>query len=496
MAAQRPSGRLPVVGFNAWDRLSPGDPSDVSVAVVVPTYERPAALRQVLAALAPQLRPGDEVVVVDDGSRPGADEVAAPGGMVLQVLRRPDEGFRAAAARNDGARATTADVVVFLDDDMVPPPGWRDAHAAWHAGVDGLLTVGSRVHVDGPTPAAPLLGEPEHLRAYLALTHDLTAPADDLFRVCSGGNLALRRDLLEAVGGFDEGFAGYGLEDVELGYRLVQHGAVVVPVPDARCTHLGAPGFTDPAKQAAASSRRLWAMDLIAHPGFRSTAPGRAFLRPQVVVGVAVGEGDRAPVVLEAVEAVLASAFTDLVVVVGIPPGHAAREDVAGALRGDGRVSLAGAVGLDAGGSVADTWWRPWSPIHIELSPGVVVAPSAIGRVVDALRRPPRPVGAVHLLGGGGTAVGTAWLTRAVGRARRCGATSPPEVAASVEALFGVRWLPVGELVTTGRAPLPSVEQDLHTIRAAMRRLPDPVVHGLAEGLRLGARVRRRWRSR
>ena len=77
-----------------------------SVSVVVPYYERPDQLGRLLSALDLQTVPGDrtEVVIADDGSRQ-APPLGTPS-FTPTYVRQYDEGFRAAAARNLGARPT------------------------------------------------------------------------------------------------------------------------------------------------------------------------------------------------------------------------------------------------------------------------------------------------------------------------------------------------------------------------------------------------------
>lgn len=92
-----------------------------TAAVIIPHYDDSTRLARCLAALAPQLTPEVEVVVVDNASpQPPDDIVAAHPG--LRLVREPAKG--AAAARNRGVAETTADRLYFLDCDCVPEPDW------------------------------------------------------------------------------------------------------------------------------------------------------------------------------------------------------------------------------------------------------------------------------------------------------------------------------------------------------------------------------------
>ena len=94
---------------------------------MVPYFEAQHQLDLVLAGLAAQTHPASrlEVVVADDGSSTPPD-LGAAGPLTAQLVRQPDRGFRAAAARNLGASAASGDVLVFLDGDTVPEPAYLE----------------------------------------------------------------------------------------------------------------------------------------------------------------------------------------------------------------------------------------------------------------------------------------------------------------------------------------------------------------------------------
>lgn len=90
------------------------------VSVVVPVRDDAVHLRRCLAALAVQTVRADEVVVVDNGSSDDSAAVATSAGAV--VLSEPVRGIARASAR--GYDRASGDVIVRLDADSVPPPGW------------------------------------------------------------------------------------------------------------------------------------------------------------------------------------------------------------------------------------------------------------------------------------------------------------------------------------------------------------------------------------
>src|SRR4051794_31476485 len=96
-------------------------------AIVVPARDEAAALPVLLTELVPQLRPGDELVVVDDHSRDGTAVVAAAFGVTVVPAPPLPAGWvgkpNACAA---GAAMTSAPQLVFLDADVRPGPQLLD----------------------------------------------------------------------------------------------------------------------------------------------------------------------------------------------------------------------------------------------------------------------------------------------------------------------------------------------------------------------------------
>jgi GT2 family glycosyltransferase len=195
-----------------------------ALSVVVPTFQRCAALERLLLALKSQTLSAAEfeVVVGIDGSTDSTEEMLgslrAPYG--LQWVWQSNAGR--AAACNAAIRRAEGDLVVILDDDMEPAPGLLDAHRREHE-------PGSRRCVMGAVPIAVEDGAPPHVR-FLATQFDehmdRLARPDHRFviRDFYSGNASLLRTELLAAGLFDEGFRAYGNEDLELAYRLLKSG--------------------------------------------------------------------------------------------------------------------------------------------------------------------------------------------------------------------------------------------------------------------------------
>jgi histidinol-phosphate phosphatase family protein len=178
-----------------------------SFDVVVPTVGRPS-LATLLDALAEAdgPRPGRVLVVVDRLDECGPLAVGHPGAEVLEGTARGP-----AAARNVGWRASRADWVAFLDDDVVPDPDWLRRLASDLAGADpGVAGSQGRLRVPLPEHRPPTDWE----RNVAGLEEARWATAD----------MAYRRDVLAEVNGFDEDFPRAFREDADVALRVLDAG--------------------------------------------------------------------------------------------------------------------------------------------------------------------------------------------------------------------------------------------------------------------------------
>jgi len=279
------------------------------ISVVVPYYEDQRRLDLLLAGLDLQTVPPDafEVAIADDGSRVAPE----PGDRSyrVSVVRQSDLGIRPAAARNLGVRATTGELLVFLDGDMVPEPGYL---AEMERVCDGRrLTVGRRRHADlsatGPgaltswlrtgTPAPPILPEPEWLARGYRESADLADADLRSYRFVIAATLACPRAFYDRVGGFAEEIAGYGGEDWELARRWWLAGGDLAHAPEAIAWHDG-PDLAGRRedRRAVKNGETLRTAELLTDPHLRGS--GLIWRHPRVVVRLgAAGAFERAELV-------------------------------------------------------------------------------------------------------------------------------------------------------------------------------------------------------
>lgn len=129
--------------------------SGPSISVVVPTLDEIDALPNCLDALAPQLGPTDEVIVVDGGSDDGTIAYAQQWG--AEVIVDPESSI--GMARHLGTRAARGEVIVSTDADAVPPQDWVATIRAHFAADPDLVCLWGNIVDENGVPVRSLVGK-------------------------------------------------------------------------------------------------------------------------------------------------------------------------------------------------------------------------------------------------------------------------------------------------------------------------------------------------
>ncbi|MCU1489424.1 MAG: polypeptide N-acetylgalactosaminyltransferase, partial [Acidimicrobiaceae bacterium] len=219
--APRPAASIVILAWNAWEQT-----------------------KACLDALAETLRPDDEVIVVDNGSRDatGAGLSLYPW---LRVLTNEDNhGF--ARGCNEGAALATNELLVFLNNDTVVSNGWLESLCApfadslvGAAGPRSNSVSGTQLLSPVPYDRAPSPEFHAFASAWAERAYDAISETIRLVGFC----MAVRRDAFVEVEGFDERFVTGGFEDDDLCRKLAGMGWRLVVAHEAFVHHAGHASF-------------------------------------------------------------------------------------------------------------------------------------------------------------------------------------------------------------------------------------------------------------
>ncbi len=211
-----------------------------SLAVVLATRNRPDALAQVLKDLIGQSEDVAELWVVDQSDGPFAlrtrTNVSACPGWHYVHLRKAN----LPAARNEGVRRVSSDLVLFLDDDVRVHPGCLRAHREAFASDPRLGGASGRILEAVVKPNAAHTTNRLALNGRIRTRLDGTRPTT--LRSLKGAHMCYRRQALEEAGPADERLVGTAfLEDTDWSMRVRRAGWRLRFLPDAVVEHLSLP---------------------------------------------------------------------------------------------------------------------------------------------------------------------------------------------------------------------------------------------------------------
>ena len=212
------------------------------ISLIVSTYNKSDYLDLVLASVAWQIETPWEVIVADDGSSVETTSVISRwrNRSIFKLIHmfQPDDGFRLSRSRNLAASKASGSWVVFLDGDCVMPPEFIATQARLAEAscvVFGSRKLLSETQATGLLRTAPTLTA---ISPYLSGRKFWKIPfgvfrkfPQRSWRQARGFHLALDMRLFRSLGGFDESYRSWGLEDSDF---LVRASRLGVTLKDGR----------------------------------------------------------------------------------------------------------------------------------------------------------------------------------------------------------------------------------------------------------------------
>lgn len=186
---------------------------ELSVSVVMTSYNYGQYLKTTIESILNQSRPAREVIIIDDGSTDDSAEVAATFGERIKFVQQENQGV--CAARNNGAKRASGDVIAFMDsDDIWRPEKLAKQIAAFESDAEvGIVSCGIRFFNERNET---IVEYNEGMNGYVA--RDILLYEKPVLNTTASA-IAVRRDVFEKTGGFDENRALFSAEDREFCYR-------------------------------------------------------------------------------------------------------------------------------------------------------------------------------------------------------------------------------------------------------------------------------------
>ena len=201
-------------------------------SIIVPVYNRPDEVDELLESLSNQTQQDFEAIIVEDGSVKPCKDVCDKYADILALHYYAKENSGPGQSRNYGAERAKGDYLIILDSDVVLPPDYLTA-------IDQVLVQNHVEAFGGPDAAHPSFTPVQKAISYSMTSFFTTggirggkAKLDKFYP--RSFNMGIRRDIYQQLGGFSKMRFG---EDIDFSYRIVEAGYMPRLFPEAWVWH-------------------------------------------------------------------------------------------------------------------------------------------------------------------------------------------------------------------------------------------------------------------
>ncbi|MFH0948013.1 MAG: glycosyltransferase [Elusimicrobiota bacterium] len=197
-----------------------------NISIVIPVFNSEKTIGKTIEACLAQSYPSDkiEIILVDDNSTDRTSEIAKK--YPVKYLHQTHGG--PAKARNTGWRAAKGEIIFFTDSDCVPEKDWVKKMTAFFDAYD-IAAIGGSYDIMNPESIVALC-----IHYEIQYRHSMIP---EFVKYLGSFNIAVKKSVLQEVGGFDESFKIACGEDADLAYRISDKSYRLRFCPENRVGH-------------------------------------------------------------------------------------------------------------------------------------------------------------------------------------------------------------------------------------------------------------------
>ncbi len=197
----------------------------MKITVVIPTYNKKDILLETLAAFTKQTYNDFEIIIIDDGSNDGTKEAIKGLRLPFAIRYFFQKNKGPATARNLGIKKAKGQIIVLVDDDIIPTKNFLDEHVKFHKRGDEKLVVLGYSKWDPRIKMTPFR---KYITKYHLAFKNITDRNNVDWCYLYSGNVSARKGFFIKGDLFDESFPHAAYEDTELGYKLHKLGMKMI----------------------------------------------------------------------------------------------------------------------------------------------------------------------------------------------------------------------------------------------------------------------------
>ena len=220
------------------------------VSVILLTWNSEDFISLCLESLAQQTYPYFEIIVVDNASKDNTVQrlKACAHAALVKKLIVNEKNLGCAGGNNVGWRASSGDIVIFLNPDTVVTKTWMENLSSALLADREAVIAGCRIHYPNSHRIQHAGGilYPNGMSRHVGSGEEDQGQYDQLRQVdyVTGAAIGVKRDFLEKAGGFDEDYFPAYFEETDLCYKAKKQGKRALYVPNALLYHYESPGLS------------------------------------------------------------------------------------------------------------------------------------------------------------------------------------------------------------------------------------------------------------
>ena len=207
----------------------------IKISVIIPTWRRAKELSEVCKALCSQSFKLSEfeVIICDSNSDDDTAEILKTYNNKINIVHFHSKVNAQSVKRNDGARISKGEILVFLDDDVVPSNELLDIYYNKHQESNNEVLLGLSLFSSSKAKKSNFIRYRNH-RSIKVIKFSNNVPSKNFVSM----NFSIKKSDFMKIGMFDENFVNYGGEDHDFPCRMEQLGFKSVLLQDARSEHI------------------------------------------------------------------------------------------------------------------------------------------------------------------------------------------------------------------------------------------------------------------
>ena len=207
----------------------------IKISVIIPTWKRAYELNEVCKGLCLQTFKASEfeVIICDSKSNDQTQKIVDSYKEKINIIIIHSKINAQSIKRNDGAKLAKGDILIFLDDDVIPTSSLLETYFKMHQSYKNKVLLGLSLFSKKKEKDSNFI-KYRNYRSKRVLSFSEDVPSNNFVSM----NFSIKKSDFYKIGMFDEEFINYGGEDHDFPCRMEKLGFKSIMIPEAKSEHI------------------------------------------------------------------------------------------------------------------------------------------------------------------------------------------------------------------------------------------------------------------